>query len=632
MTTSFEALLAEVEGRADARLSTIESAMESILARLPPSAPTPTKPMPAPGSAALSLSLDDRGALAGRSGPWSSRVCAGRPPALPLARHVSEGQGARQTKHGTLTVHVKWARNLIKADVNGYSDPYALATVAGQAVARSKTIKRTLNPDWDQKLEFAGVLEDLTAEPLCIEVYDQDFGISALVKSRVRFGISALDAISPNMRAPRSFSRQGRADRKSNPGAGERKSSPTKAFANEPSSEVDSNNGSPSFERSRRPSAERKSRPSALAGYKMSAGDDFLGLLSCDLARLLEEDVNTLELPDVPLEGVRSGTVTFSVTWAAFDGEANALQMALEHDPQLRGTLRDIRRELDANFEVSGHGRRIASLVRQSSIRLARQSSDLRARMASQRMASKRRGANGAGANGNPTLGRGELLRLWLRHARHRLFSLLCGRVLDPGSSFRTKWNLVLAVMILYCGIQVPLEIAFEADMVKSMCETRNALETFTKQRAECVPFLTWFWYNFLVDLWFIADIIVNLRTGYMREGFLVKDDWLAAKHYLKGSFVFDVLGSFPLNIVVMILQPDNMYGDITEVRGRHLVHARVQPCAASHACALHMRTFSECAHGPCASCPACLSTPYHLTTTRHHQHHRSPSPLTPAS
>ena len=52
-----------------------------------------------------------------------------------------------------------------------------------------------------------------------------------------------------------------------------------------------------------------------------------------------------------------------------------------------------------------------------------------------------------------------------------------------------------------------------------------------------------------------------------MREGHFVKDAWSAAWGYLKGGFFFDFLGSFPLNIVIMIIQPDNMYGDITEVR-----------------------------------------------------------------
>ena len=54
--------------------------------------------------------------------------------------------------------------------------------------------------------------------------------------------------------------------------------------------------------------------------------------------------------------------------------------------------------------------------------------------------------------------------------------------------------------------------------------------------RYNCGPYLIWFWMNFIVDLWFIVDIYLNFRTGFMHEGHLVSDDWLVAKNYLKGS------------------------------------------------------------------------------------------------
>ena len=51
----------------------------------------------------------------------------------------------------------------------------------------------------------------------------------------------------------------------------------------------------------------------------------------------------------------------------------------------------------------------------------------------------------------------------------------------------------------------------------------------------QCTSFLLWFWLNFIVDLWFITDICVNMRTGYYKEGHFVSDDWLAAKNYVQG-------------------------------------------------------------------------------------------------
>lgn len=39
-------------------------------------------------------------------------------------------------------------------------------------------------------------------------------------------------------------------------------------------------------------------------------------------------------------------------------------------------------------------------------------------------------------------------------------------QVLHPDSKFRSTWNVLLAFFILYCCFAVPLEIAFETDMV----------------------------------------------------------------------------------------------------------------------------------------------------------------------
>ena len=121
----------------------------------------------------------------------------------------------------------------------------------------------------------------------------------------------------------------------------------------------------------------------------------------------------------------------------------------------------------------------------------------------------------------------------------------LCGPVLHPDGRFRVTWNVMLCIFIVYCGIAVPLEICFETDMVQAMCGVGDE----ALRRAECPSFLSWFWINILIDLWFIADIVVNCRTGYVLEGHFVDDGYLAMKHYLKGSFMIDVIGSFPIQV-----------------------------------------------------------------------------------
>ena len=68
--------------------------------------------------------------------------------------------------------------------------------------------------------------------------------------------------------------------------------------------------------------------------------------------------------------------------------------------------------------------------------------------------------------------------------------------------------------------------VAFEADMVDAMCGVGEERVL----RAQCNDYQRWFWGNFLVDIFFMCDIAVNYRTGYVHEGHFVNDDWLAAK------------------------------------------------------------------------------------------------------
>ena len=151
----------------------------------------------------------------------------------------------------------------------------------------------------------------------------------------------------------------------------------------------------------------------------------------------------------------------------------------------------------------------------------------------------------------------------------HGCCGMFCIPVMHPESRFCSTWNVVLAFFILYCAIAVPLEIAFESDMVRAFC-TRPE-DPFGPQifRQECDSFQLWFWLNFLVDVWFMIDITINFRTGYMHEGHFVNDDWPVMKAYLTGAFGLDVAGTIPLGIIQMLTNPDNPFGDeqITQMK-----------------------------------------------------------------
>ena len=76
-------------------------------------------------------------------------------------------------EHGLLRVHLIGAKGLKPADRNGKSDPYVRLLIAGQR-AKSKTIKATLNPNWDETFEFEGVRGELLKHDLQLRVFDWD--------------------------------------------------------------------------------------------------------------------------------------------------------------------------------------------------------------------------------------------------------------------------------------------------------------------------------------------------------------------------------------------------------------------------------------------------------------------------
>ncbi|CAF0749281.1 unnamed protein product [Adineta ricciae] len=78
-----------------------------------------------------------------------------------------------------LTINLVRARSLRAADSNGLSDPYVkLHLVPGVAKAtklRSHTIRRTLNPDFDETLVYHGIsAEDIKIKTLKFTVFDED--------------------------------------------------------------------------------------------------------------------------------------------------------------------------------------------------------------------------------------------------------------------------------------------------------------------------------------------------------------------------------------------------------------------------------------------------------------------------
>lgn len=79
-----------------------------------------------------------------------------------------------------------------------------------------------------------------------------------------------------------------------------------------------------------------------------------------------------------------------------------------------------------------------------------------------------------------------------------RVVCRACGNqhlMLHPYGRLRSVWNVIIAVLIAYCGVVVPLEIAFEATM---------------RKQTTAEGWVAWEMFNLVIDMLFILDIVLN--------------------------------------------------------------------------------------------------------------------------
>ena len=74
---------------------------------------------------------------------------------------------------GVLRVHLKRGAGLKAADLNGFSDPYVKVLSGGQQ-KKTKIIKKTLNPEWNEAVDLAGSFDDFVKSGLLLKVMDWD--------------------------------------------------------------------------------------------------------------------------------------------------------------------------------------------------------------------------------------------------------------------------------------------------------------------------------------------------------------------------------------------------------------------------------------------------------------------------
>ena len=109
--------------------------------------------------------------------------------------------------------------------------------------------------------------------------------------------------------------------------------------------------------------------------------------------------------------------------------------------------------------------------------------------------------------------------------------------VLHPQSSFRMKWDLSAMIFMIYCAFSIPYRVGFD-------------------EAAEGAMFV----FENIIDMFFVADLGLNFRTGYTykQEGAVedlveMKPSKIACK-YAKTWFIVDSLSAIPLNLILLAI------------------------------------------------------------------------------
>lgn len=103
----------------------------------------------------------------------------------------------------------------------------------------------------------------------------------------------------------------------------------------------------------------------------------------------------------------------------------------------------------------------------------------------------------------------------------------------SPNSSFRKRWDVAQIFLLLYVALFVPYRIGFSQDT-----EPGQAL----------------FFFDVLVDFFFMCDIILSFRTGYVdSRGELQYRIHAIAGNYLRTWMIIDIASCMPVNYVAYI-------------------------------------------------------------------------------
>ncbi|CAF4059627.1 unnamed protein product, partial [Rotaria sp. Silwood2] len=121
--------------------------------------------------------------------------------------------------------------------------------------------------------------------------------------------------------------------------------------------------------------------------------------------------------------------------------------------------------------------------------------------------------------------------------------------IIHPCSNFRFYWDLVMLILLITNVIVLPVAIVFFIEDINSA---------------------KWITFNVVSDTFFLFDIVVNFRTGVLRNDYIdeiILEPRLIAIHYIKTWFIIDLLSSLPIDYLFLFFDSGYHSGGYTIAR-----------------------------------------------------------------
>ncbi|PAA83489.1 hypothetical protein BOX15_Mlig017264g2 [Macrostomum lignano] len=117
-------------------------------------------------------------------------------------------------------------------------------------------------------------------------------------------------------------------------------------------------------------------------------------------------------------------------------------------------------------------------------------------------------------------------------------------------SPFKAVWDWVILMLVLYTAVFTPYTAAFllNEDKTKMKLNEDSKTRSSASQSNHPDPLVI---IDLIVDVTFIADILINFRTTYVHNGEVISDPQKIALNYMKGWFLLDAIAAIPFDLLL---------------------------------------------------------------------------------